>query len=444
MPAEPIDTTLVLGGPRLVDGRTVDVGLSGGRIRTVGTPGSLAPRPISRRHDPGGGRVVDLTGWLLLPAPVEPHGHHTTALTAPGPPADPAALADGPPPSAARDGGSVLRRVTEAALHHLAHGATAQRAHVPIGGADGAHALDAALRAARSLVGLTDLRLTADAGPLTGRAAADGRALFREAAAMGVDALGGLPDADPDPAGCLDLLVAAAADHDLPLDLHTDAGDPALLDRLATAVAGHRPGVVIGPCAGLARLDPGALSRAADRLAAAGVTVALLPQGPCAPLRSGAGGAEASGGSGGGRSADHPRRVPPDTAPLARLLRTAGVRVIAGSGALRDAANPVGRGDPLEAACQLVSRGGEDPGRAYSAVSDLARAALGLPAVRIEAGFPAELLAVRGDCLPDVLSLAYSRLVVHRGRIVSRTSAVREYCDIGDGAATELPRQSTG
>ncbi|WP_228474249.1 hydrolase, partial [Streptomyces calidiresistens] len=342
-----------------------------------------------------------------------------------------------PAPPPGRGGNSVLRRVTEAALHHLSHGATAQRGHIRVGDPAGLHALDAALRAARSLTGLTDLRTTADAGPLTGRAAADGRALLRDAVAMGAAALGGLPDADPDPAGCLDLLIAAADDHGLPLDLHTDAGDPILLDRLAAAVTGHRPGVVIGPCTGLGRLAPEALARTADRLALAGVTVALLPQGPCAPLRTGPGGAR-------GRAGGDTSRTPPDTAPLARILRTAGVRVIAGGGALRDAANPVGRGDPLEAACQLVSRGGEDPVHAYHAVSDRARAALGLPPVRIEAGFPAELLAVRGTCLPDVLSLAYSRLVIHRGRIVSRTSAVREYCDIGDGAATELPRQSTG
>ncbi|MQS06698.1 hydrolase, partial [Streptomyces sp. IF17] len=291
MPAEPTDTTLILGGPRLPDGRTVDVGLAGGRIRAVGTPGSLTPRPGSPDRARDGGRVVDLTGWLLLPAPVEPHGHHDTALTAPGAPPDPATLAGDPDtvvtaPAPAPGGDSTLRRVTEAALHHLAHGATAQRGHIRVGDATGLRTLDAALRAARSLTGLTDLRLTAGAGPLTGRTAADGRALLRDAAAMGAAALGGLPDADPDPEGCLDPLLAAADEHGLPLDLHIDAGDPALLDRLAAACAGHRPGVVIGPCTGLARLAPDAFRRTADRLAAAGVTVALLPQGPCAPVRA--------------------------------------------------------------------------------------------------------------------------------------------------------------
>ena len=66
---------------------------------------------------------------------------------------------------------------------------------------------------------------------------------------------------------------------------------------------------------------------------------------------------------------------------------------------------------------------------------------MGLPEVRVEAGFPAELLAVRGERISGVLSLAYSRIVIHRGRVVARTSAVREYCDSAAAVALELPRQ---
>lgn len=49
---------------------------------------------------------------------------------------------------------------------------------------------------------------------------------------------------------------------------------------------------------------------------------------------------------------------------------------------------------------------------------------------------------MRGDELAGALSLAYSRIVVHRGRVVARTSAVREYSDSGAAAeALDLPRQ---
>ncbi|MFI6642340.1 hydrolase [Streptomyces sp. NPDC050504] len=385
---------LLLHGARLTDGRTVDVQLSGGRIEAVGTAGSLTAH----------GARVDLAGHLLLPAPAEPHAHGDTALTADTP---------GPVSYAVED---VQRRATEAALLQLGHGATAQRAHVRIGDVQGLGPLEAVLQARRSLRGLVDLTAVAVPRLLTGVAGADGLAMLRDAVKMGASVVGGCPDADPDPAGYAEAVLEVAAEHGRPVDLHTAGDDPARLARLAAMAGGLRPGVTIGPCTGLARLPREVAARAADQLAAAGVTVVCLPQGCC-------GGVERRG-----------------TAPV-RLLRAAGVRVAAGSGALRDVANPVGRGDPLEAAYLLASQGGLRTEDAYDAVSAVARAAMGLPAVRVEAGFPAELLAVRGERLSGALSLAYSRIVVHRGRVVARTSAVREYCDSAVAVALDLPRQ---
>jgi cytosine deaminase len=115
------------------------------------------------------------------------------------------------------------------------------------------------------------------------------------------------------------------------------------------------------------------------------------------------------------------------------------LQLAAGSGALRDAVNPVGRADPLEAAYLLAAGGVLSPTGAYAAVSDRARSLLGLPPVRVAAGCPAELLAVRGESLAGALSGGHSRLVVHGGRVVSRTSAVREFADT---PAPALPRQN--
>ncbi|MFE7548528.1 amidohydrolase family protein [Streptomyces gardneri] len=387
-------TSLLLSHARLTDGRTVDVRLVGGRIEAVGTAGSLSA---------GAGSRVDLAGYLLLPAAAEPHAHADTALSADTP---------GPVSYAPEE---VQRRATEAALLQLGHGATALRAHVRIGDVQGLGSLEAVLQARRSLRGLADLTAVAVPRLLTGVAGADGLAMLRDAVKMGAGVVGGCPDLDPDPAGYVEAVLEVAAEHGCPVDLHTDGDDPARLARLAAMAGGLRPGVTIGPCAGLGRLPADAARRAADQLAAAGVTVVCLPQGGC-------GGTELRG-----------------AAPV-RLLRAAGVRVAAGSGALRDMANPVGRGDPLEAAYLLASLGGLPPQEAYAAVSAGARAAMGLPEVRVEAGFPAELLAVRGERLTGVLSLAYSRIVVHRGRVVARTSAVREYCD--SAAALDLPRQA--
>ncbi|MFD5077488.1 amidohydrolase family protein [Streptomyces sp. NPDC058371] len=395
---------LLLCGARLTDGRTVDVRLGGGRIEAVGTAGSLAP---SAAGNPAPGTRVDLTGYLLLPAPAEPHAHGDTAFSAEG---------DGP---ASYEPEEVQRRTTEAALLQLGHGATALRSHVRVGDVQGLGALAAVLQARRALRGLAELSTVAMPRLLTGVAGADGLAMLRDALKMGASVVGGCPDADPDPTGYVEAVLEIASEHGCPVDLHTDADDPARLARLAAMAGGLRPGVTLGPCGGLGRLPADAASRAADQLAAAGVSVVCLPQGGCG-------------------SAD--RR---GTAPV-RLLRSAGVPVAAGSGALRDVSNPVGRGDPLEAAYLLASRYALRPEDAYDAVSSAARAALGLSEVRVEAGFPAELLAVRGDRLAGALSLAYSRIVVHRGRVVARTSAVREYCNSAAAAALDLPRQGRG
>ncbi|MBD0745644.1 amidohydrolase family protein [Streptomyces sp. CBMA152] len=387
--------TLLLSGARLADGRTVDVRLGGGRIEAVGTAGSLAAH-FSR---------VDLNGFLLLPAPAEPHAHSDTALTAFGP--------EGPVSYATED---VQRRATEAALLQLGHGATALRSHVRIDDVRGLEPLEAALQTRRSLRGLAELSVVAVPRLLTGVAGADGLAMLRDAVKMGASVVGGCPDLDPDPAGYTEAVLEIAAEHGCAVDLHTDGDDPARLSRLAAMSGGLRPGVVIGPCAGLSRLPREAVARAADQLAAAGVTVVCLPQGVCGMTdRQGT--------------------------PPVRMLRAAGVRVAAGSGALRDISNPVGRGDPLEAAYLLASQAGLRPEDAYGAVSTAAREAMGLPEVRVEAGFPAELLAVRGERIAGVLSLAYSRIVIHRGRVVARTSAVREYCDSAAAVALDLPRQ---
>ncbi|MGW1376523.1 amidohydrolase family protein [Streptomyces sp. NPDC002446] len=398
--ARPEGGALVLCGARLADGRTVDVRLGGGHIEAVGTAGSLALQ----------GARVDLAGYLLLPAPAEPHAHCDTALTADS---------DGPASGSPED---VQRRTTEAALLQLGHGATASRSHVRIGDVQGLRSLEAVLQARRSLRGMADLAAVAVPRVLTGVAGADGLAMLRDAVKMGASVIGGCPDLDPDPAGYVETVLELAGEHGCPVDLHTDGDDPARLARFAAMSGGLRPGVALGPCAGMTRMPRSVAARVAEQLAAADVAVVCLPQGDCTGLE---------------RNGSRVARPAP-----VRLLRAAGVRVAAGSGALRDVANPVGRGDPLEAAYLLASLGEATPEAAYETVSSAARATLGLPEVRVEAGFPAELLAVRGERIAGVLSLAYSRIVIHRGRVVTRTSAVREYCDSAAEVALELPRQS--
>ncbi|MFW6720984.1 amidohydrolase family protein [Streptomyces sp. MAR4 CNY-716] len=439
-PAAGGDGAPVLCGARLADGRTVDVRLGGGRILAVGTAGSLAGR------EGGCGARVDLGGYLLLPAPVEAHAHLDTALTGKSPGGSGSAGTFGSPGSAgssasagaSRSSGSseavvagVQRRAVEAALLQLGHGATTLRTHVRIGGGAGLDHLRAVLAARAALRGIADVAVVAAAPVLTGAAGAGGRALLHDAVAMGATAVGGCPELDPDPAGHTDAVLRVAAEYGCAVDLHCDGADPARLDRVAAVAGELRCRVAVGPCGGLARVPYETAAGVAERLAGAGVGVVCLPQGDCGAVR-GAG----PGRGGAARGAG----VRPFAYPPVRLLLAAGVRVAAGSGAVRDAANPVGRGDPLQSAYLLASSGEAGPAAAYEAVAGQARAVLGLPEVRVEAGFPAELLAVRGDSVADALSLGYSRIVIHRGRVVARTSAVREYCDSG-AADPALPRQ---
>ncbi|MFJ8040842.1 hydrolase [Kitasatospora sp. NPDC096147] len=393
---------LMLTNARLTDGRLVDVRISGDRIQAVGTCGSLGPLPAL----PGAptsttGAKIDLSGYLLLPAPAEPHAHHDAAFAA--------ALGTPPPETPAE----LVRRVTEAALTTLGYGATAQRTHVRIADVHGLRRLEAVLTARQALRGLAELQAVAMPRLLTGRAGADGRAQLREALKLGADAAGGCPDLDPDPVGYVQVLLEAAREADCPVDLHSAAADPAQLARMASVLAPLRPRVTVGP---LSALAPGG----AGALAGAGLRVVCLPQnGHCIGLEGPA------------------TTLRPS---LVRELTDAGVVLAAGGGALRDAANPVGRADPLEAAYLLAAGGGLSPEAAYEAVANQARNILGLPPVRVDAGFPAELLAVRGDSVAGVLSGGHSRLVIHSGRVVSRTSAVREFADT---VALALPRQNT-
>ncbi len=72
------DSPTVLRNARLADGRLVDISLGDGRIAAV-TEASPAPA-ASGVPAPDGG--LDLGGWLVLPAMVEPHAHLDKALTA--------------------------------------------------------------------------------------------------------------------------------------------------------------------------------------------------------------------------------------------------------------------------------------------------------------------------------------------------------------------------
>lgn len=401
---------LLLSGTRLASGQVVDVLLAGARIEAVGAVGTL----------PAVENQMDLTGYLLLPAPAEPHAHLDKALTAqdvPNPAGDLAGAIEAwlrYVPSMAR--ADIVRRATDALLLSLSNGATAVRSHIDVHSAVGLAGLEALLAVKEAVKDQVDLQLVALVSPpLTGLTGADHRALLRAALEMGADVVGACPYLDPAPEQCHRLCLDLAGEFGVPVDLHTDetVDEHVLtLPYFAELVAssGFPYGATASHCVSLGMQPPDVARKVAEQVATAGIAVVCLPQ-TNLYLQ--------------GRA--HPSAAPRGLTAL-RALLAAGVTVAGGGDNMQDPFNHVGRGDPLETASLLVAAGHLSPESAYAAVSEGARAAMGLPPVRVAAGFPAELLAIRARSVAEAVAGASAdRIVVHGGRVVSRTTVVREF-----------------
>jgi cytosine deaminase len=410
----------VLSGA-LVDGTPSDVTIDEvtGGIVHVGPVGSA---PVAR-----GAVVDDLTGHLLLPAPAEPHAHLDKALLAdraPNRTGDLAGAIDAMiailptiTPEDLRD------RARTAALDALAHGATALRTHADVGVHVGLAHIEALVAVRDALADVMTIQVVAlTAAPLTGADGADNARLLHAALAAGADLAGGCPHLDPDPIGAIEIVLDAAEAAGVGVDLHADENlDPASRDlagvaAAVTARAFPHP-VTASHCTSLGVQPPEEVAATAKAVAEAGVSVVTLPQ---TNLYL--------------QGRDHPTATPRGLTAVSALLE-AGVTLAAGGDNVQDPFNPLGRGDPLEAAALLVAAGHLLPDEAYAAVSSGARAALGLPVVEVAPGHPAELLAVRAGTLAQALAtVTPARRVYHRGRLAADTRVTRVIhgCDPGD------------
>jgi cytosine deaminase len=414
--------TTVLASATLADGRVVDVHVADGRIEAV-VPASAAtgPPPVGPATGPSGppADTVDLRGYVLLPAPAEPHAHLDKALTA-ALVANPAGDLMGAVDAWLEYRQSltvddIAARARQAALLGLARGATAVRTHVDVGEGIGLRAAEALLKVREELRAVLDLQIVGlVTRPLVGAAGAENRALQRAAMDVGVDVVGGCPHLEDDPLAHLDVCLDLAAELGRPIDLHTDETlDPTVLHLEAmagrVAASGFPHGAVASHCVSLGVQGADVQARVAEAAGRAGVGVVTLPQTNL--YLQGRGVAVAA-----------PRGL-----TAIGALRRAGVVVAGGADNLRDPFNLMGRGDPLETAALLVMVGHLSPEDAYETVSTHARAVMGLPPVRIEAGAPAELLAVRGGSLVEVVAGgSEDRFVWHQGRLVARTRVESE------------------
>lgn len=400
---------MLLRGATLATGEVADVRLEGARVGAVTSHRAGGLTPLN------GEPTLDLRGYLLLPAPAEPHAHLDKALTADRV-ANPAGDLGGAIEAwteyrSTLTVADIVDRATLATLRLLANGATAVRTHVDVAPNIGLRAVEALAAVRENLAGRLDLQVVAlVASPVGGPDGAGQRALLREAMAAGADVVGGCPHIDPDPLGCLQACFEVAVETGRPIDLHTDETlDPHRLDVRDFAALVRRTGFDLGAtashCVSLGMLPASQQAAVAAEVAGAGLAVVTLPQTNLFL-----------------QGRDQPTATPRGLTAL-RALLDAGATVAAGGDNLQDPFNLVGRGDPLEAASLLVAAGHLQPAEAYHAVSAASRAAMGLPPVEVAPGSPAELLAIRAASIREAVAFAPAgpadRVVFHHGAVVA-------------------------
>ena len=333
--------TLTLRRVRLTDDTTTDVEVDevAGTIVRVG-----------QDLDPSGpGRAIDLKGYLLLPAPAEPHAHLDKAFLAeriPNPSGDLAgAIVAMDANRASLTAADIADRAERAARMMVANGITAIRSHADTMTGHGLRSVEGLVAARERLAGLVDLQIVALVSwPVTGTAGAEHRALLEAALEAGADVVGGCPHLDDDPDGANEVLLEIAADHGRMVDLHTDETlNPCVLGlrdlaaRVAKSGFPHR--VAASHCVSLGVQPLGLQREVAAEVAAAGVGVVTLPQ---TNLYL--------------QARDVPV-APPRGLTAIRPLLDAGATVAAGADNLQDPFNLVGRADPMETAALMVMAG---------------------------------------------------------------------------------------
>ncbi|KQR21681.1 amidohydrolase family protein [Microbacterium sp. Leaf151] len=402
MSAVPPVSIAALRGVRLASGDLVDIALDGDEVLAVVPAGSPLPETD--------GATLDLTGYLVTAAGAEPHAHldKSQSWDAIQPPFGDLerAIDSWHAYAMTLDEDDTLARARSTARRMLASGITAVRTHVDLlRGDDALTGVRALVRLRAELAGLMDIELVALGGPTVPDE------VFEAALDAGVDLVGGAPHLADDPIADLERLIALARRRDVGLDLHTDeslAGFDTLA-AYATAVTGwHRPRTA-GHCVRLSMMAEAELDVLADGIRTADIGIIALP---ITNLYLQGWGVD--------------RAIPRGIAPIGRL-KAAGVRVAAGADNVRDPFNPVGRCDHLETASLLVSAGHLAPADAMDAVTIGARDVMGLAVAGPTAGARADLVAIKADSLGEAVAFASAdRVVIHRGRLVSRTTVSTE------------------
>jgi cytosine deaminase len=383
-----------------VTDETTDVRIVDGRIAEVG-PG-LAP---------GDADVIDLAGWILLPAAVEPHAHLDKAFLAErieNPTGDlMGAITAMRANRHLLDVDETIERAERAARIMAANGFRAVRSHADTTTEHGLRSIQALTEVRSRVADVIELEIVALCGwPVIGPEAADQRALLRDALDAGADLVGGCPhlEGEDRSAEATDFFLQTATDRGVGVDLHTDetldADVLGLVDLATMVLDGFEHPVTASHCVSLGMQESHRQREIAELVAQAGIDVVALPHTNLFL-------------QGRGR-APMPRGL---TAVAA--LRSAGVNVAAGADNLQDPFNPVGRACPFETAGLMVMTSHLSPADAWDAVSANSARLMRLESVSVAPGDRADLVAVRSATVREAIAFGPNdRMVWHRGRTV--------------------------
>lgn len=399
---------LHLANARLADdGPLQHLRIVDGRIDAVGPDLTAGPADTIR----------DLGGRVVLPGLVELHAHLDKAY------GDTRNQSGGlgeaimtwmraRPGLSAADFRARAERGIRAAI---AHGVTALRTHVDVMPGGDLTAVRALLEVREALGDCIDLQLVALGHQVADAAMGE---TVREALALGVDVIGGVPALCRDPKAEIEAILDLAQATGRPVDLHIDETErprTLTLELLADAIlarGGVDVPVTAGHCVALAFAERDRAKAVMARVAEAAIAVVALPITNQVLL---------------GRRAPAPRAIAP-----VKALMAAGVTVCAASDNVQDMFNPFGDHDPLRAA-QLTALIGHLSGAAelddaLQMVTGRAAAVFHGAPRRVEAGQPADLVVIDARSRREAIATVPPRLLtLKRGRVVFEAQIERTW-----------------
>lgn len=398
---------MLLHNATLPDGRHTSIRVCNDTIDAV------APDLVAQP----GEAVDDLHGWLVLPAPCEPHAHLDKAFLAervPNPTGDLMgailAMDEAHHTMTVPD---IVERAERAARLLASNGVTAIRSHADLIAPHGLRSVEALILVRDRLRGLVDIQVCPLVGwPTIGPEGAEARALARAAVEMGADLIGSCPHLETDDRAATDVILDIAGEAGLAVDLHTDETlDPHAngLEYLAQRVMaiGFPHAVTASHCVSLGVQPLDTQQRIAEQVAAAGIAVVALPQTNLFL-----------------QGRQHQQAMPRAVTAV-HALHAAGVVVAAGGDNLQDPFNPLGRGDPCETAGLMIATTHLLPDAAWTSVSTASRRAMGLPTAGVAPGDRADLLVVDAASTREAIAYGPPARRTMRAGVWTGTGAVR-------------------